>query len=143
MPSFRMCEYVFRYGNGFYNQFFGYRELRIYERKFSKFISGRKKVTYNPEFREILKKTYSIKASDKMDKRSFKELEKEWDFYVEANRNNFIKYNKKMFIDYNKIYNEIYSYMKLLSDMNYTKSNFRISVIAIIISIIAVLVSVA
>ena len=47
IPHFNICAYIAKYGNEFYNRFFGNRDLKIFEKDFSKFSTGRKKITYN------------------------------------------------------------------------------------------------
>ena len=46
--------------NEFFYCFFGYRELKLFEREFSKFSTGRKSIAYNREFKKLLNKLQSV-----------------------------------------------------------------------------------
>lgn len=59
-PQFSICEYIATYRNEFFYCFFGYRELKLFEREFSKFSTGRKSIAYNKEFKKLLNKMQSV-----------------------------------------------------------------------------------
>lgn len=72
-PSFDVCGYIAEYGNEFYNRFFGNRELRIFEREFSRFTTGRKKITYNKELRKLFNKLQSLSEIENKEYNDFYE----------------------------------------------------------------------
>ena len=73
IPSFSILGYIVRYGNEFYYRFFGNRELIIFEREFSKFSTGRKKITYNRHMLKLLNKMQSVSETESRREESFYE----------------------------------------------------------------------
>lgn len=76
-PQFNICEYIATYRNEFFYCFFGYRELKLFEREFSKFSTGRKSIAYNKEFKKLLTRLQSV---------SEVESRKEKDIYTAFNK---------------------------------------------------------
>ena len=52
IPNFGISEYIMKYGNIFYLRIMGEPELTFFEKEYSKYVSGRKKIYFN---REIIK----------------------------------------------------------------------------------------
>ena len=63
-------------------------------------------------------------------------------FYAFGKKGDLKEYHKSDIAKYKKIYENNFSYLKLLSEINYTKNNQRLTVLAIFISVIAIMVSV-
>lgn len=143
IPNFGICYYISNYGNDFYYRFFGEQELKLFEYEFSKFSTGRKKITYNKELKKLLNKMQSISEIEcKKHSDFYVNFEKKWDFYISNDKMNLREFDSKSLINYKDIYKDNFSYLKLLSEMNYTKSSHINSLIATVVSIIATIISV-
>ena len=144
IPFFSVTGYIANYGNEFYYHFNGIRELKIFEREFSKFSSGRKKTSYNKKFKDLLNKMQSITEYSPAPRNNFyKQFNSNWDFYISNDKSNLKDFhNKGKRINYQKIYQDNFAYMNILSNINYTKSNRFTTIIAATASIIAVIISV-
>lgn len=142
IPSFSILGYIARYGNEFYYRFLGNRELKIFEREFSKFSTGRKKITYNRDLLKLLNKMQSVSETESRREESFyEEFDKKWMFYISNNQTELSEFHKESILEYKKIYADNFSYLNLLSEINYTKSNHRNTIIATIVSILATVIS--
>lgn len=64
-----------------------------------------------------------------------------WDFYVSNAQEDFDSYFGSKTDEFRKIYQNHFTYLKLLTDLNYTKSNRTIAIIAAITSVVAAVVS--
>lgn len=141
-PTFHICPYVSVYGNEFYYRFFGYRELKAFENEFSRFSTGRKKIDYNKRLNKLLNKMQSVSESENRESENFfEEFNKTWDFYKGNKRANLEEYPVYSMDKIKQIYQDNFSYLKLMIEMKYTKSNKRISIIAVLVSIIATIIS--
>lgn len=137
-----MCEYIAKYGNEFYNRFFGNRELRIFEREFSRFITGRKKITYNKELKELLNKLQSLSDVENKEFGDFYErYNNTWNFYMFGNKMDLKEFHVKSTAQIQKIYKDNFKYLKLLTEMNYTKSSYTNSLVATFVAVIAVIIA--
>ncbi len=143
IPYFGICGYISKYGNEFYYRFFGNRELKIFECEFSKFSTGRKKITYNNELKKLLNKMQSVSETENIIVEDFeKSFEKEWDFYISNEKMDLKEYHIEDLQNYKKIYKNNFEYLKLLSDMNYTRSSHINAIVATLASIAATVISV-
>lgn len=143
IPSFSVRPYIARYGNDFYYRFFGMKELQDFEQNFSKYTTGRKFIKYNKEFMSLLNKMQSI-SENKLYIRTdlFEELNKTWDFYI-GNDKTDLKSHLDIGLDkYQTIYKNNFEYLKLLSEVRYSKINNFNSAIATITAIIATIISI-
>lgn len=140
---FGVCKYISEYGNEFYNRFFGNRELRIFETEFSKFVTGRKKITYNKELKKLLNKMQSLSEIENKEFGDFyKKYSNNWVFYVFGNKMNLEEFHVKSTARIQKIYKDNFEYLKVLTEMNYTKSGYINSLVATFVAIMAVIISV-
>lgn len=143
VPRFSICEYIADYGNEFFYCFFGYRELKLFEREFSRFSTGRKRIAYNKEFKKLLNKLQSVsEVESRKEKDVYTAFNEAWDFYVFGKKEDLKKYHENDIAKYKKIYENNFSYLKILSEINYTKNSQRLTVLAVFISVIAIIVSV-
>jgi len=143
IPYFSVCGYISKYGNEFYNCFFGNRELKMFEREFSKFSTGRKKITYNKQLKKLLNKMQSMSEIENKEFNNFyREFESKWEFYMSNDKTDLKEYHKNGITKIKEIYKDNFSYLRLLSEMNYTKSNYINSIVASVTSIIAIVISV-
>lgn len=143
IPYFGVCAYIARYGNDFYYRFFGTKELKDFEQNFSKYTTGRKLIKYNKEFMSLLNKMQSISENKLYHNTDFfDEFNKTWDFYV-GNDKTDLKSHWDIDIEkYQTIYKNNFEYLKLLSEVHYSKINNLNSVIATITAIIATIISI-
>lgn len=140
---FSICGYIAKYGNEFYNRFFGNRELRIFEREFSRFITRRKKITYNKELKKLLDKIQSLsEIENKEFDHFYQKYNNDWDFYVLGNKMDLEEFHKKGATKINKIYKDNFEYLKLLTEMNYAKNSYANSLVATLVAIIAAIIAV-
>lgn len=142
IPHFSLTYYISKYGNNFYYMFFGYRELKFLEANFSKYSTGRKRIKYDKSFISMLNKTQSLLDTRHTSKADiFKEFNQNWELYYGCTKKNFNKEMARSNIDYKEIYANTYSYLTALSNINYTKSNILLAVIALIIAIISLILT--
>lgn len=142
VPSFSILGYIARYGNEFFYRFFGNRELKIFEREFSKFSTGRKKITYNKDMLKLLNKMQSVSETESKNVENFyDDFDKKWRFYLSNDQMELSDFHKKSLFEYKKIYKDNFSYLNLLSEINYTKSNHRNTIIATVVSVLATVIS--
>lgn len=142
IPHFSLTHYISRYGNNFYYMFFGYRELKLLETNFSKYSTGRKKIKYDKSFISLLNKSQSLLDTRQTTKSDiFKAFNKDWELYYGCEKKNFNKEMTRSNIDYKEIYANTYSYLTALSNINYTKSNIILSIIALVIAVISLILS--
>lgn len=142
-PQFNICEYIVTYRNEFFYCFFGYRELKLFEREFSKFSTGRKSIAYNREFKKLLNKLQSVsEVESRKEKDIYTAFNEAWDFYSFGKKQDLKKYHENDIAKYKKIYENNFSYLKVLSEINYTKNNQRLMILTVIISIVAIFISI-
>lgn len=144
IPNFNLLYLIASYGNQFYYTFFGERELEIFEKEFSKYTTGRKKIKFDKEFTKLLNKSQSIlEIEGKEDFSNFKKkFNDKWILYSSNEAVEFEQIFQRDLSKYQKIFTENYSYLKVLSEINYTKNNYRSALVATIVSIVATLISI-
>lgn len=143
-PRFSILGSISQYGNELYYLLFGERELNIFERDFSKYISGRKSIMFNKNFLNLLKKIQSLSESEnRIDISNFKkDFEDSWTTFVSNDEVQLEKLFHKNLSYYRNVIKENYSYLNMLTEINYTKANTISSIVATIVSIIATIISV-
>ena len=97
----------------------GESELTFFEKEYSKYVSGRKKIYFNREIIKLFKQVRSFSECQPL-RGSEQDLMKDFD-------KNWILYEEK------------YDYMEKMAEINYTKSNQVIAVISVIIAILAII----
>lgn len=142
IPNFGITGYISRYGNHFYYKFFGYRELKLFEAEFSQFANGRKKITYNKQLKSLLNRMQSLtdgrtKSFENIDE----EFAKNWDYYYSNEKQEFKEFNVNYLSKLRNVYSKNFEYLKILTELNYTKGNKWISIAATVISVIATIIS--
>jgi len=142
IPSFRLYGYVSRYGNEFYNMFFGERDLEIFEADFSQFTTGRRKMTYNGELKKLLNKIQSLSEIESRKYASFyDDFNRNWSFYIANDESNIKEYYCDRMIEYPEIYRKNFEYLKILSEINYAQGSRYGSFIATVASVVAVIIA--
>ncbi|HEM3512889.1 hypothetical protein [Streptococcus suis] len=144
IPRFSILGSISQYGNELYYLLFGERELHIFERDFSKYISGRKSIMFNKNFLNLLKKIQSLSESENRVGISNlkKDFENSWTIFVSNDEVQLEKLFHKDLSYYRNVIKENYSYLNMLTEINYTKTNTISSIVATIVSIIATILSV-
>lgn len=144
IPRFSILGSISQYGNELYYLLFGERELHIFERDFSKYISGRKSIMFNKSFLNLLKKIQSLSESEnRVGISNFKkDFENSWTIFVSNDEVQLEKLFHKDLSYYRNVIKENYSYLNMLTEINYTKTNTISSIVATIVSIIATILSV-
>lgn len=144
IPNFGISEYIMKYGNIFYLRIMGEPELTFFEKEYSKYVSGRKKIYFNREIIKLFKQVRSFSECQPLrgsEQELMKNFDKNWILY-KGNTKCRLKDDKYIKIeDYRKIYEEKYDYMKKMAEINYTKSNQVIAVISVIIAILAIIIA--
>ena len=144
IPRFSILGSISQYGNELYYLLFGERELHIFERDFSKYVSGRKNIMFNKNFLNLLKKIQSLSESEnRIDISNFKKaFEDSWTIFVSNDEVQLENLFHKNLSYYRNVIKENYSYLNMLTEINYTKTNTISSIVATIVSIIATIISV-
>lgn len=70
------------------------------------------------------------------------EFDKNWEFYVANDKQDFRKHVENFAVDFQAIYQENFSYLQMLSEMRYTRMGFINSIVATIISVVAAIVAI-
>lgn len=109
----------------------------------SKYTTGRKFIKYNKEFMSLLNKMQSI-LENKLYVRTnlFEKFNKTWDFYISNDKTDLESYLNIGLDKYQIIYKNNFEYLKLLSEVRYSKINNLNSIIATITAIIATIISI-
>ena len=143
ITKFSVLGLVAKYGNQFYYHFAGCSELENYEILFSKYFSGRKRISYGKKFNSLVRKMKSIAEIENRKNIDFtKDFDDNWDFFIENDKKDFGEHAKKIAVDFQAIYQENFSYLQLLSEMRYTRIGFINSIFATIISVVAAFVAI-
>lgn len=143
ITNFSVLGLVAKYGNQFYYHFAGCSELENYEILFSKYFSGRKRISYGKKFNSLVRKMKSIAEIENRKNIDFtKDFDDNWDFFIENDKKDFGEHAKKIAVDFQAIYQENFSYLQLLSEMRYTRIGFINSIFATIISVVAAFVAI-
>ena len=143
IPNFTILGLVAKYGNSFYYHFAGRTELKNYENSFSKYFSGRKQLSYSRKFYSLIRKMKSIAEVESRKNDNFSdEFDKNWEFYVANDKQDFRKHVENFAVDFQAIYQENFSYLQMLSEMRYTRMGFINSIVATIISVVAAIVAI-
>lgn len=144
VPKFDISEYVMKYVNIFYLRIMGESELTFFEKEYSKYVSGRKKIYFNREIIKLFKQVRSFSECQPLrgsEQDLMKDFDKNWILYKGNNKCRLKDYKYIKIEDYKKIYEEKYDYMEKMAEINYTKSNQVIAVISVIIAILAIICS--
>ena len=142
IPNFGISEYIMKYGNIFYLRIMGEPELTFFEKEYSKYVSGRKKIYFNREIIKLFKQVRSFSECQPLrgsEQDLMKDFDKNWILYKGNNKCRLKDYKYIKIEDYKKIYEEKYDYMEKMAEINYTKSNQVIAVISVIIAILAII----
>ncbi|MBE6692194.1 MAG: hypothetical protein E7586_02525 [Ruminococcaceae bacterium] len=142
IPNFNPCGYISKYGNDFYYKFFGEKELKNFEYEFSKYTNGRTKAKYNKKIIRLLNKIQSLSDYEYPNSSKFYSGFKEsWDFYVGNETEDIKKWHGNNLKKIKNIFEKNFEYLKVLTEINYTRSNHSISIIAAVISVVATIIS--
>ena len=142
VPNFTLCVFMSDYGNEFYYKFFGKNELQKFEYEFSKYANGRVRAKYNKKITNLLSRMQSLSDCDFIESQNFYEnFNKSWEFYVGNDKAELDDWFKDELIKFRNIYEKNFRHIKLLTEMNYTKSNYIVAIIATIASVVATVIS--
>ena len=98
---------------------------------------------YNREFKKLLNKLQSVsEVESRKEKDIYTAFNEAWDFYSFGKKQDLKKYHENDIAKYKKIYENNFSYLKVLSEINYTKNNQRLMILTVIISIVAIFISI-
>ncbi|MFR1557471.1 MAG: hypothetical protein ACLSUA_10555 [Agathobacter rectalis] len=84
VPKFDISEYVMKYGNIFYLRIMGESELTFFEKEYSKYVSGRKKIYFNREIIKLFKQVRSFSECQPLrgsEQDLMKDFDKNWILY--------------------------------------------------------------
>lgn len=138
VPSFSLLGDIAKYGNNLYYSIFGVYELKIFERDFSKFSSGRKAVGYNRYYKQLLAKVQGISdVGRSATSDSYEEWFAQWNIYYGNKEMEFSELSIKDSNYYKNVFKTNLDYQKSLIEIRYTRSNMVIAVIAVAISLVA------
>ena len=97
---------------------------------------------FNSDRRYYLNKLQSVSEVESRKKDIYTAFNKSWDFYSFGEKQNLKEYHENDIAKYKKIYENNFSYLKVLSEINYTKNNQRLMILTVIISIVAIFISI-
>ena len=142
MPSFQIIEYIRSFGNEFFYKYFGYRELKIFEEQFSKYASGRRKITFNKKIKSLLNRLQALTDGKTIPFNNLeKQFEENWDYYWSNNKTNYNELHGENLTRIKEVYSKNFDYFKILTELNYTKWNKIASIFTIVISILATIIA--
>ncbi len=91
-----------------------------------------KMVADNKEFKKLLNKLQSVsEVESRKEKDIYTAFNKAWDFYSFGKKQDLKEYHENDIAKYKKIYENNFSYLKVLSEINYTKNNQRLMILTI------------
>lgn len=141
--KFSVLPHIASFGNQFYFKFFGSYELRHFEREFSMYSNGRSKITFNKSYKNLLNWKQSLTVFGTQSFSSFEEkMKNKW---IMFEGNDEIELNTVFDKDisyYKSIFDDNFQYLKLLSEMRYTKSNNISSIVSTVAALIALVISI-
>ena len=86
--------------------------MKLFEREFSKFSTGRKSIAYNKEFKKLLNKLQSVsEVESRKEKDIYTAFNKAWDFYSFGKKQELKEYHENDIAKYKKIYENNFSYL--------------------------------
>ena len=142
IPNFNLCYYISKYRNEFYYRFLGNMEMKLFERDFSELSNGRKRITYNKKFRQLITKIKSLAGHEYKYTESFDDqFAEKWEFYISNEKSDINTYFHDNTKEFKSILEENFQHLKLLTELNYSKSNWIVAVIAAIASVLATIIS--
>jgi len=119
IPNFWLAGMINRYGNELYNFIYGEKQLRAIERRFSKYFNDRKTAKYNKELIELLNLLESLSPVENRNRDDLcNSFNKKWDFYIGNDVKNFDEYFRETKRDYKTVYDNLFSFLKLKSDIS-------------------------
>lgn len=142
IPQFSLLNVIGKYGNDFYNLFFGRREIKLFGYEFSQYTSGRKPAWYNRKFLKLLNKIQGMSESENKEFSDFyEEFDEKWVFFCANDCVDFKDYSISTIKDIKKIYEDNLNYLRIRSEITLSKGSFYTSIAAVIISLFAIILA--
>ena len=142
IPNFNLCHYIAKYRNEFYYRFLGTREMKLFERDFSELSNGRKRITYSKKFKQLITKIKSLAGHEYKHTEVFDDqFVEKWEFYISNDKTDINTLFNDKTEQFKSILEENFQHLKLLAELNYSKSNWIVAVVAAIASVIATIIS--
>lgn len=137
-----LIKMISEYGNEAYYLLFGYQDLRRFENKYNSLLQGTKKTNMDSTVMDLIKKVHSISDYRNNDYKALsQEIKSNWDVYIYGKKEE-MSINVSNVSYYRKIYSQNLENIRLRAEINNTKSNNRISKVAVAIAIISIFVTI-
>lgn len=141
--KFSVLPLIASFGNSFYFKFFGSYELRHFEKQFSMYSNGSSKIAFNRSYKNLLNWTQSLTVLDKQSYSSFEaKMKNNWIVFEGNDEIEFDTVFNKDISYYKSIFENNFQYLKLLSEMRYTKSNNTASIVSTVAALVAIVISI-
>lgn len=138
VPRFLPTSYVMKYGLTFYYSFFGRYELDLFNCEFTDYSTNKKTIPYK-KLVSLLNRAQGLREENDYRERMNHDFEEEWLYYVNG------KAEKASFsTDYfAKVFDEAFSYFKVLNDFYLGRLNKWISITALFVSLAGLVAAIA
>ena len=137
IPRFNAIHFISKYGNSFYYDFNGLQELKLLERHFSQFTSGRKAISKKALI-ALINRLQGLREDYWTDSKHYSEqLKEKWDIYASGKLVDQETISRSTDY-YRRIFDDYAVYFRNISDINATESNRLLAVAAIIVAIIGI-----
>ena len=128
IPNFWLAGMINRYGNGLYNFIYGEKQLKAIENRFSKYFNDRKTAKYNKELIMLLNVLESLSPVENRNRDDFcDKFNENWFFYIGNEIKNFGEFVSDTKRDYKTVYDNLFSFLKMKSDISNAVSTKWIS----------------
>lgn len=142
IPNVDLCYYISKYRNEFYYRFLGTKEMKLFEKDFSELSNGRKRITYNKKFKQLITKIKSLAGHEyKRNESFYDQFIEKWEFYISNEKSDINTVFNDKTKQFKSILEENFQHLKLLTELNYSKSNWIVAVVAVIASVLATIIS--
>lgn len=143
VQEFSVLPLIASFGNLFYFKFFGSYELRHFEKQFSMYSNGISKIAFNSSYKNLLNWTQSLTVLDRQSYSSSEEkIKNNWIVFAGSDEIELDKVFDKDISYYKNIFENNFQYLKLLSEMRYTKSNNTASIVSTAAALVAIVISI-
>lgn len=137
IPRFTAIHYISKYGNSFYYDFNGLQELKLLERQFSQFTSGRKTISKKALI-ALINRLQGLREDYWLDSKLYSEQMKEkWDVYASGKLIDQETISRSTDY-YRKILDDYTVYFRNISEINASESNRLLAITAIVVALIGV-----
>ena len=142
IPNFWLAVMINKYGNELYDYIYGEKQLKAIENRFSKYFNDRKPAKYNKELIVLLNLLESLSPVENRRRYDFCDIfNQNWDFYIGNEVKNFGEFVGETKRDYKIVYDNLFTFLKLKSDITNAVSTKWISLASAVFAAAAFAIS--